>query len=229
LPQDEADARAVIFDVDGVLVDSYRAHFEAWRAMGRELGQDLTQERFAASFGRRNAELMHELWGGAVPEDRFDWWGDWKEAAYREILMRDFPAMDGALDLIAALKAAGFRLAVGSSGPPENVAAALEGLDREGTFDVKVDGSEVTRGKPHPEVFLKAAEKLGLEPARCAVVEDAPAGVEAAERAGMAPIGLTGTAPRERLTRHAVLVVDSLRELSPARIAELIDANGQAW
>jgi len=228
LPREEPDARAVIFDVDGVLVDSYRAHFEAWRAMGRELGQDLTEERFAASFGRRNAELMRDLWGGAVPEDRYDAWGDWKEAAYREILLRNFPAMDGAPDLIDALKAAGFRLAVGSSGPPENVAAALEGLGRGGAFDAKVDGSEVTHGKPHPEVFLKAAEKLGIEPGRCAVIEDAPAGVEAAARAGMVPLALTGTAPRERLVGRAVLVVDSLRELEPRRIAELIDSNGRA-
>ena len=215
--------RAVIFDVDGVLVDSYHAHFEAWRRLGHELGQDLSEQRFAASFGRRNAELMHDLWGGAVPEDQVDAWGDWKEVAYREILLRDFPAMDGAPELIDALKAARFRLAVGSSGPPENVACALEGLGRAGAFDATVNGSEVVRGKPHPEVFLKAAAKLGIEPARCAVVEDAPAGVEAAARAGMAPIALTGTAPRDRFIGHAVLVVDSLRELSPARIAALID------
>ena len=223
MPQDETDTRAVIFDVDGVLVDSYHAHFEAWRRLGHELGQDLTEQRFAASFGRRNAELMHDLWGGAVPEDQIDDWGDWKEVAYREILLRDFHAMDGAPDLIDALKAARFRLAVGSSGPPENVACALEGLGRSGAFDATVNGSEVACGKPHPEVFLKAAEKLGIEPARCAVVEDSPAGVEAAARAAMAPIALTGTAPRERFIGHAVLVVDSLRELSPARIAVLID------
>ncbi len=223
MPQQEADARAVIFDVDGVLLDSYHAHFEAWRLLGHELGQDLTEQRFAASFGRRNAELMHDLWGGAVPENEVDGWGDWKEVAYREILLREFPAMDGALDLIDALKAARFRLAVGSSGPPENVACALDGLGRGSAFDATVNGSEVACGKPHPEVFLKAAEKLGIDPARCAVVEDAPAGVEAAARAGMAPIALTGTAPRERFIGHAVLVVDSLRELSPARIAEFID------
>jgi len=224
LPLQPTDSRAVIFDVDGVLVDSYRAHFEAWRAMGRQLGQDLTEERFAASFGRRNPELMHDLWGDAVPEDRYDWWGDWKEATYRRILMHEFPAMEGARDLIDALKAAGFHLAVGSSGPPENVAAALEGLERGGAFDARVDGSEVARGKPDPTVFLTAAAKLGIEPARCAVVEDAPAGVEAARRAGMVPIALTGTAPRDRLAAYAVLVVDSLRELSPGRIAGLIDA-----
>ncbi|HUU11095.1 MAG TPA: HAD family phosphatase [Phycisphaerae bacterium] len=219
-----SDTRAAIFDVDGVLVDSYRAHFEAWQRLGREFGRDLAEERFAASFGRRNAELMDELWEGAVPSDQVDTWGDWKEARYREILLADFPAMAGAAELIDALKAAGFRLAVGSSGPPENVACALEGLGRAGAFDATVDGSEVVRGKPDPEVFLTAAAKLGVEPARCAVFEDALAGVEAARRAGMTPIALVGTAPRERLAEHAALVVDSLREVTPQRVAELIDA-----
>jgi len=221
-----APPRAVIFDADGVLVDSYRAHFEAWQAMGRELGIDLAQETFAASFGRRNEDMMPALWGEAVAEADIPAWSNWKEATYREILLRDFPAMDGARDLIDALRAAGFRLAVGSSGPPENVAVCLRGLECAGAFDAAVDGSEVTRGKPEPEVFLTAAEKLGLAPGRCAVVEDAVAGVEAAKRAGMAAVGLTGTARREALAPRADRVVDSLRALSPETLAALIDGKG---
>jgi len=218
------DRRAVIFDVDGVLVDSYQAHFEAWRALGRQLGRDLTEQRFAASFGRRNPELMADLWGGAVPADQVDHWSDWKERTYREILLKGFPAMDGAVELIDALKDAGFAVAIGSSGPPENVACAAEGLGRAAAFDATVNGFEVARGKPDPEVFLKAASKLGIAPARCAVVEDALAGIEAADRAGMTPIGLTGTTTRQRLAQRAALVVDSLRDLTPERIAALIDA-----
>ncbi len=218
-----APPRAVIFDADGVLVDSYRAHFEAWKAMGRELGMDLAEETFAATFGRRNEDLMHDLWGEAVAPEDVPAWSDWKEATYREILRRDFPAMDGARDLIDALRDAGFRLAVGSSGPPENVAACLRGLQRAGAFDATVDGSQVARGKPEPEVFLTAAEKLAVPPARCAVVEDAVAGVEAAKRAGMAAVGLTGTTTREALAARADRVVDSLRDLSPETIAALID------
>jgi len=181
--------RAVIFDADGVLVDSYRAHFEAWRALGR----------FAGTFGMRNEDLMPILWGEAVPEADIPAWSRWKEATYRKILLRDFPAMDGARELIDALRAAGFRLAVGSSGPPENVAVCLKGL------------------------FLKAAAKLGVPPAACAVVEDAVAGVEAAKRAGMVAIGLTGTTTREALAARADVVVDSLRDLTPETIASLID------
>ena len=219
--------RAVIFDMDGVLVNSYRAHFEAWKRVAARVGKDLTEEEFASTFGRRNREIFRSLWGRHVPERQADALGDWKEAQYRRILLSDFPAMDGAGELLAALKAAGFRLAVGSSGPPENVRAALEGLAAAHLFDATVDGSEVRAGKPEPEVFLKAAAKLGVGARACAVVEDAPAGVEAAVRAGMAPIALTGTAPRERLVAAgAHLVVGSLRDLSPERIAALIAGHG---
>lgn len=217
--------RAVIFDVDGVLVDSYRAHFEAWKRVAARVGRDLTEEEFASTFGRRNREIFHALWGNHVPEREIEPLGAWKEAEYRRILLADFPAMDGARDLIEALKAAGWRLAVGSSGPPENVSTALEGLRAAHLFDATVNGTEVRVGKPEPEVFLKAAGKLAIEPRFCAVIEDAPAGVEAAVRAGMTPIALEGTAPRERLLgAGAALVVDSLRDLSPRRIAALIDA-----
>jgi len=225
-PPPASPPRAVIFDADGVLVDSYRAHFEAWRAMGRRLGRDLSEERFAATFGMRNEDLMHLLWGDAVPEDEVAAWSAWKEATYRRLLRADFPAMDGARELIDALRAAGFRLAVGSSGPPENVAVCLEGLGRAEAFDATVDGSQVRRGKPDPEVFLRAAERLGVPPGRCAVVEDSVPGLVAARRAGMVAVGLVGTAPREALAPHADLVVASLRDLSPERLAALIDGRG---
>ena len=215
--------RAVIFDVDGVLVNSYRAHFEAWKRVAARVGRNLTEEEFASTFGRRNREIFHALWGDHVPEHQMEPLGDWKEAEYRRILLADFPAMDGARDLIEALHAAGFRLAVGSSGPPENVSTALEGLRAAHLFDAAVNGTQVRVGKPEPEVFLKAAAKLAVEPRFCAVIEDAPAGVEAAVRAGMTPIALEGTAPRERLVgAGAHLVVGSLRELSPRRITALI-------
>jgi beta-phosphoglucomutase len=216
--------KAVIFDMDGVLVDSYRAHFEVWKRLAARLGRSLTEREFAATFGRRNREIMHALWGDAVPDERIEELGEWKEEQYREILREAFPAMDGAADLVEALRSAGFRLAVGSSGPPENVRMALEGMGGTFLFDATVSGREVRVGKPDPEVFLKAAAKLGAEPRCCAVIEDAVAGIEAARRAGMAAIALVGTAPREALqAAGADLVVDSLRDLSPARIAALIN------
>lgn len=216
--------RAVIFDVDGVLVDSYRAHYEAWKRVGRRAGRPIGENTFASLFGRRNREIIRLLWGDVLTEAQAEELAQWKEVQYREVLRTDFRPMDGAAELVDALKAAGFLLAVGSSGPPENVRIALEGLGRAALFDATVTGTDVRAGKPDPEVFLKASAKLGVEPRFCAVVEDSTAGVEAARRAGMTPIALVGTATREALAQAgADLVVDSLRELSPDRIRRLID------
>jgi beta-phosphoglucomutase len=220
--------RAVIFDMDGVLIDSYHAHMEAWMHLGRKLGKPITEEQFIPTFGRRNPEIFHCLWADVVPEDQIGRWSDWKEAEYRRIVTERFPAMDGAEELLDALKAAGLALAIGSSGPPANVAVALKGLGRAHLFDATVNSTEVTEGKPDPQVFLKAAEKLGIEPRFCAVVEDSLAGLEAARRAGMTPIGLTGTFPKEALAGHAALVVESLRELAPEVIEGLIDGHARA-
>jgi HAD superfamily hydrolase (TIGR01509 family) len=213
---------AVIFDVDGVLTDSYRPHFLSWQRMFGELGVAFTEEQFRGTFGRTNRDIFGELYRGKLSEDEIHAWGDRKEELYREIIAEKFVPMPGAINLIDALVAAGYKLGVGSSGPPANIAVTLENLRRTATFSAVVTGADVQRGKPDPQVFLLAAERMSLPPARCAVIEDAPQGIEAANRAGMTSIGLTGTTTREALS-HARLVVDRLDELSPERIAALIE------
>jgi beta-phosphoglucomutase len=212
---------AVIFDVDGVLTDSYRPHFLSWQRMFGELGVEFTEETFRGTFGRTNRDIFGELYQGSLSEEQIRAWGDRKEVLYREIIAEHFEPISGAVELIDALHAAGFKLGVGSSGPPENIEVTLEKLGRADRFSAIVTGADVQRGKPDPQVFRLAGDRLGLPPERCAVVEDAPQGVEAANRAGMASIGLTGTTTREKLA-HAHVVVDSLSELTPVKIAELI-------
>jgi len=212
--------KAVIFDVDGVLVDSYQPHFQSWRQMLAEHSIELTEPEFRATFGRTSRDIILALCGDRFPMEQLQAFDDRKEALYRELIRDDFPAIDGAAELIDALHAAGFALAVGSSGPTENVALALESLGCVEKISARVTGGDVARGKPDPQVFLMAAEKLSIAPQHCAVVEDAPAGVEAANRAKMTSIGLTGTATREQLA-HADLVVDSLNELTPESLQKL--------
>lgn len=212
---------AVIFDVDGVLVDSYQAHFASWRQLYREMGRDYTEAAFAADFGRTSRDILRRTLGDVLSEQQIRDLDQRKESLYRELLRADFPAMAGAVELIDALAAEGFLLAVGSSAPPENVTLSLDSLGRRRHFTAMITGADVTRGKPDPQVFLLAAERLGVRPAQCAVVEDAVHGVEAARRAGMVSIGVTGTATRDRLAASD-LVVDRLNELSPSVIRELI-------
>ncbi len=211
---------AVIFDVDGVLIDSYQAHFQSWLQMFAEHGASFTEQEFRKTFGRTSHDIIAALYGADLTDIEIRAWDDRKEALYRDIIRESFPAIDGAVELVDALHDAGLHLGVGSSGPMENIALTLELLGRAEYFDAVVTRVDVTRGKPDPQVFQIAGERLGAEPGECVVIEDAPAGIEAANRAGMASVALTGTATREELA-HALLVVDSLRELTPERLRNL--------
>ena len=222
------EPRAVIFDMDGVLIDSLEAHFRSWNRMLEQHGLSMSRQEFTAGFGRTSREIIAENWPEqAVDSETIGQWDDQKEAAFREILRESFPAMDGAQQLITRLDEAGFRLAVGSSGPRENVQAAMENLPGAQRFSAVVTGNDVSRGKPHPEVFLKAAERLGVEPGRCAVVEDAVAGLQAATAAGMVAIGLTGTTERQALDSQADVVVESLHDLSVDGLSRWIEQNAR--
>jgi beta-phosphoglucomutase len=220
---------AAIFDMDGVLVDTYHAHFHSWLDVARPYGFSFTEEQFGATFGRTSREIIAHFWGeGRLGDAEIAAMDEEKEAAFRRIIADDFPAMPGAAALLGRLREAGFRLAVGSSGPPENVELVLERLGARALFDAVVTGRDVTRGKPDPQVFLLAAERLGVEPSRSAVVEDAPAGIAAARAAGMAAVGLASTGRTRAELGEADLVVDWLEELSPEKIRRLIEARRSA-
>jgi beta-phosphoglucomutase len=213
----------VIFDMDGVLVDSYAAHWESWRQLGQTAGFDMTEAQFVATFGRTSREIIAEFWPHlATTRAQVAALDQQKEELFRAILAADFPAMDGAVELVDALHAAGFALAVGSSGPPENVALVLDKLKRQKKFAAVVTGMDVTRGKPNPQVFQLAVQQIGLAASRCLVIEDAPSGVAAAKAAGMKCIGLASTGRDPRSLRQADRVVSSLREVSADGIARII-------
>jgi len=214
---------AVIFDMDGVLVDSYAAHREAWRAMGAADGLPFDEAKFRTLFGRLSKPIVEALWGvGRYTDAQLAELNDRREAAFRRIAADPFPAMPGAYNLLASLHAAGFALAVGSSGPPENIAMVLDRLRARPLFDAIVTGADVRHGKPSPEVFLTAAARLGVAPARCVVVEDAPPGVEAANRAGMICIGMAGGEAPARDLGAARLRVNALAEITPSVIRGLL-------
>ena len=214
---------AAIFDMDGVLVDTYHAHFRSWLEMAASEGLLFSEEEFAPTFGRTSREIIAHFWG----KDRYDdaqiaELDRRKEAAFRRIIEDDFPVMPGAADLLHALHKGGFRLAVGSSGPPENVQLVVDKLGTHDLFGAIITGEDVTRGKPDPQVFLLAAGHLDVAPVRCAVSEDAPVGVAAANAAGMASVGLLSTGRIREDLAAAGAVVRSLSEISPSMLRDLI-------
>jgi len=212
---------AVIFDMDGVLIDSYQAHFASWTRLYGELDIPYSEADFAADFGRTSRDILRRRFGEDFSLEKIRKLDERKEALFREELQGSFPRMDGAVELIDSLADDVFLLAIGSSGPRENIALCLEKLGRREKFAAVVTGADVSHGKPDPQVFQLAADRLDLPASSCAVVEDAVHGIEAANRAGMTSIGLTGTVERDKLA-SAHLVVDSLRQLSPSRIRDLI-------
>jgi beta-phosphoglucomutase len=153
----------------------------------------------------------------ATPE-RIQRLGDAKEERYREIVRRDGIApLPGAAEWVARLKAAGWRQAIASSGPLQNMQTVLHALHFDGAMQAIASAEDVHRGKPDPEVFLVAAAKLGVEPVRCVVVEDAPAGIEAARRAGMRCIGVS-----RKVKLPADLYVESLADLPDDAFERLV-------
>lgn len=218
-------AVAAIFDMDGVLIDSQEAHYQSWLAVADQTSRAMTREEFIRTFGHTSREVIPQVW----PErhftaDQIAALDRHKEEAFRRILAQDFPEMPGARALVQALAANGFAVAVGSSGPPENVALTIERLGIGPLLGAVVTGADVTRGKPDPEVFLRAAERLGLPPAQCVVIEDAPDGVKAAQAAGMAVVAITSSGRSPELLRAADRIIASLAELSPEGLRALVAA-----
>jgi beta-phosphoglucomutase len=215
---------AAIFDMDGVLVDTYHAHFESWLTMAMRAGLSFTEAEFAPTFGRTSREIIAHFWGqGRYNDAQIADLDREKEAAFREIIARDFPAMPGVHKLLTDLYVADWRLAVGSSGPPENVEVILDRLGKADLFSAVVTGMDVTRGKPDPQVFLLASQRLAAPPSRCVVIEDAQPGIAAAQAAGMAAVGLASTGRTREELAAADIVVNSLSDISPQLLRDLVD------
>jgi beta-phosphoglucomutase len=183
--------RAVIWDLDGTLIDSSDFHWRSWRDTLAGEGITLTYEQFLASFGQRNDRILRGWLGEHADLTRIRRIGDAKEELYRT-LARDegVEPLPGATSWLQQLHEGGWRQAIASSAPRLNVETMLRAIQCEQYFDAVVAAEDVQRGKPDPEIFLTAASQLGVPAARCIVVEDAEAGVRAAHAAGMRCIGV---------------------------------------
>lgn len=183
--------RAVLWDLDGTLVDSAEYHWRSWLHALRGEGFALTRAQFTATFGQRNDRILRGWLGAEAAEPRIRRIGDTKEAEYRRLMREEgLDGLPGAQEWVERLAARGWRQAIASSAPRLNVEAVIDALGWHGRFGALVAAEDVRRGKPDPEVFLVAAERLGVPPPACIVVEDAAAGIAAAHAAGMRAIGL---------------------------------------
>jgi HAD superfamily hydrolase (TIGR01509 family) len=214
------DPWGVLFDWDGVVIDSSSQHERSWELLAAERDLFLPEGHFKAGFGKKNEIIIPTLGWGDDPAIIREL-ADRKEALYRELVAAEgVTILPGARELLEALKGEGIPRAVGSSTPRENLDALFATTGLDALFDAVVCGSDVSHGKPDPEVFLSGAAKLGLLPSRCIVIEDAFAGIEAARRGGMKVVGVATTNPVESLDQCDLAVV-SLEEVTPRRLAAL--------
>jgi HAD superfamily hydrolase (TIGR01509 family) len=201
--------QAVIFDMDGVIVDSEPYSMRALIDVLRQYGIDPTEEEIRRSYGRRIHDDFRDYFGRYGVTAHLDTAIAQKEARYYHLAAGRLQAFTGVMALITRLRQQGYRLGVASSGDRVKLAFGMQALSLNGSFGVVVCGNDVTHSKPHPEIYLAAAQRLGVPPLDCVAVEDAPAGVEAAKRAGMRCVAVTNSVAREQL-QQADLIVDSL-------------------
>ncbi len=223
----EFNGYGVIWDVDGTLIDTAKLHFDAWLALGQELDKPFTQENFTATFGRRNPEIIREIFGGHYTEADLADLGFRKEEYYRAAARQEgLVLLPGVEALLNGLHELNFKQAIGSSAPRQNLDLLFELLGLDHFFEAVVSMEDTQRGKPDPQVFKVAAQKLALPVQNCLVFEDAVAGVQAAKAAGMKCIAVTfvGHHPEAALqAAGADRIVRTLEEVSVALVQHLLD------
>ena len=192
--------KGLIFDMDGTLVDNLAYHFKAFDAYIEQKGFALLEPVTMKINGMHSNDIFPMLLGDeVVAEYGLDRLNHEKEAVYRELYRPHIKSVAGVVELMKMAKAAGVKCAIGSSGCRENVQMIVDGLGIAALLDASISGSDVTHGKPHPEIFLKASEALGLKPEECIVVEDAINGIKAGVAAGCKCVAVTTTTSAEEL------------------------------
>jgi beta-phosphoglucomutase len=208
------ELKAVLFDMDGTLIDSMPLHERSWVLWHAELELpfDDPDGFFHATAGRTNVEILRDLWSDRADEE-LDALAHRKEVLYREIAARELTLIAGAAEVCAHARALGLKVAICTAAPPENIAVAFERFGLGALVDTVTSPADGLRGKPHPDIFTEAARRLGVAPENCLVFEDAPLGIEAARRAGMAAVVMTTTLPASAFA-HYPNVIDTLADYS---------------
>jgi HAD superfamily hydrolase (TIGR01509 family) len=206
-----SELRAVLFDFDGVVIDSSHLHQKSWEVLSERLGKSLPADHFLRGFGKLNKVIIPEILGWATDPEEVAHLGAEKERCYRQLVaMEGISALPGVRELIADLLASGISIALATATERLNVEAVLGAIGLTDAFVFRVTADDVSRGKPDPEVFLKAAALCGAVPADCLVIEDAFYGLEAARKGGMKSLAVATTHPLAHLQGRADLVLESL-------------------
>ena len=213
-------SKAVLWDMDGTLINSEELHWIAWRETMAKEGLAIKRDQFLSTFGQRNDSIIPAWLGSAATAERIERIGEAKEKLYRDLVRDVGIAFEpGVATWLHKLQQHGWQQAIASAAPRANIDAILEALSAKHIFQGIVSAEDVDRGKPDPEVYLLAATRVGVPAERCIVVEDAVAGIEGARRAGMRSVGVS----HNNKELHADVVVESLEVLEPDAFDRLVN------
>lgn len=204
--------KAAIFDMDGVVVDNHEFHFKAWMAFAEKYKFNLNAQIYRDTFnGKTNSDLFRMIFGD-LSQEKVASYAREKEGLYQRLYASEMRAHKGLLEFLDYLKRQRIKIALGTSAPTQNVDFTLDGLKLRHYFEVIVDGSQVERGKPDPQVYQLCALKLGIEPGECVVFEDSLAGLESGERAGCRIVGVATSHEAFELKVKTDLIIHDFTE-----------------
>ena len=214
--------RAVLWDMDGTLIDSEEFHWISWRDTMKDEGTPITHDQFLSSFGRRDDSIIPRWLGAASTPERVERIAKAKEELYRRLIREHgISPLPGVAGWLHRLHEEGWQQAIASAAPRPNIDVVLDALEADHYFQALVSADDVHRGKPDPEVYLIAASRVGAHPDRCIVVEDAAAGIEGAHSACMRSIGVA----RNGKHLSADIVVPSLDLLDADAFERLLQGS----
>lgn len=203
------DASAVIFDLDGTLVDNNAFHLQSWKQYIKNLGKEISEEEYNANInGRTNKDAAEYLFGKKMTKDEAMVYALEKEAVYREMYAPHIKPVEGLIEMLDGLKKLNVPMAIATSGIQVNIDFMFDHIAIRDYFSVVVNSAHINKGKPDPEIYLKAAELLEVAPESCLVFEDAVVGINSAKAAGMRVVAVSTTHPEEELSGADLIVKD---------------------
>jgi HAD superfamily hydrolase (TIGR01509 family) len=212
---------AVIFDLDGTLIDNNAYHIKAFEAFYDKIGKPFSLEEYKQHInGRVNREIFNYVFNTTLSPEKSEAYSNEKEAMYRELYAEHIKPINGLVDFLEELEKANMPKAIATSGIIPNIDFMFEHIPIKGYFSSVIDSTQIEQGKPHPEIFLKAAIAVNAVPSNCVAFEDSVAGIRSAKAAGMKVIGLTTTHMAEDL-KEADLVIKDYTEISLTKLLKL--------
>lgn len=214
--------QAVIFDLDGTLIDNNSYHIEAWKIFYKKIGREYSVEDYLKNInGRINRDIFNFMFGGGLTEDEIKRYSEEKEAMYRELYAPYIQPIKGLTVFLEELQYASVAKAIATSGQGPNIDFMFQHVNIRQFFAAVVDATQITKGKPDPEIFLKAAADVQADPSKCIAFEDSVAGIRSAKSAGMKVIGLATTHTREEIY-EADYIINDYTEINLLQISGLL-------